>query len=184
MVHRYNPYLILDVDKDADSDRIRKRYLDLVYRFHPDRNPGDAFAPDKVALFNLAYEWLENDERRRLIDESIRTGEESIALKIGRTLARSVSAFREGLKPLPDETIRVSLTIPLESCAVGCQEPVEQDVVVACRSCGGTGYLGELEGRCTLCDGTGAAFPLATTQAETCPRCSGFGFMAITTPLE
>jgi DnaJ-class molecular chaperone len=36
-----DPYRILDVARDADSETIKQAYHKLAKKHHPDRNPGD-----------------------------------------------------------------------------------------------------------------------------------------------
>ena len=47
-----DPYQILDLPPDSDDEAIRRRYLELVRRFPPERNP------EKFASIRSAYESL------------------------------------------------------------------------------------------------------------------------------
>ena len=40
-------YKILDVDRKASAEEIKKAYRNLAMKYHPDRNPGDNVAEDK-----------------------------------------------------------------------------------------------------------------------------------------
>jgi len=40
-------YKILEVDKNATAEQIKKAYRRLAMTYHPDRNPGDASAEEK-----------------------------------------------------------------------------------------------------------------------------------------
>lgn len=64
-----DPYRVLDVPKDADTDTIKKRYRKLARETHPDLNPGDAAAEARFKEVSVAYDVLSDPERRRAFDE-------------------------------------------------------------------------------------------------------------------
>ncbi len=72
-----NPYAVLGVDRDADADAVRKAYLKLAKKYHPDVNK-DPKAEAKFKEVNAAYEAVGDPEKRKLFDEfgeqSLRTG--------------------------------------------------------------------------------------------------------------
>ena len=43
----YKLYNILEVNKDASSDEIKASYRKLAFKYHPDKNKGDANAEVK-----------------------------------------------------------------------------------------------------------------------------------------
>ncbi len=51
-------YQILGVDKDADDETIRARYLELVKRFTPEKDP------DQFMRITRAYEGIQNRQAR------------------------------------------------------------------------------------------------------------------------
>jgi curved DNA-binding protein CbpA len=53
-----DPYETLGVPRDADELEIRRRYLDLVREFPPDR------APERFAVIRAAYDDLRNPVHR------------------------------------------------------------------------------------------------------------------------
>ena len=62
-------YRELGVSRHASREDIRKAWLQLVRRYHPDLNPGDKQAEAKTKRINEAYDVLSNDEKRKLYDE-------------------------------------------------------------------------------------------------------------------
>ena len=61
-----NPYTILQIDKDATKDEIRKAYIKLAMKFHPDKNrhktkKEQIVNEDKFKEINNAYEVLNNN---------------------------------------------------------------------------------------------------------------------------
>ncbi len=79
-----DPYAVLGVPRDADSDAIRKAYKDLAKKYHPDRNQDDESAADRFKDVNAAYDILKDPEKKDLYDEF---GE--ISLKPGFDAARA-----------------------------------------------------------------------------------------------
>ena len=50
-----NPYRVLGVSPLASNKQISKAYRRLAKRYHPDLNPGDTAAAEKMGQINLAY---------------------------------------------------------------------------------------------------------------------------------
>jgi molecular chaperone DnaJ len=63
-----NYYDILGVSKNATQDEIKKAYRTLAFKYHPDRNPGDAAAEEKFKQITAAYDTLSDDTKRRNYD--------------------------------------------------------------------------------------------------------------------
>ena len=61
-------YKILELDTRADAADIKKAYKKLAIKYHPDRNPDDPDASEKMALLNEAYAVISNPEKRREYD--------------------------------------------------------------------------------------------------------------------
>lgn len=57
-------YEILGIKKEATENEIRKAYLKLAKKYHPDVNPGDKIAEQKFKEINLAYEVLKDEKKR------------------------------------------------------------------------------------------------------------------------
>src|SRR5512140_2844117 len=61
-------YEVLEVQRDADADGLKKAFRKLAMQFHPDRNPGDHTAEEKFKECSEAYEVLSDPERRARYD--------------------------------------------------------------------------------------------------------------------
>ena len=55
-----DPYQVLGVSPDASDEEIKKAYRDLTKKYHPDLNPGDQQAADKMHEVNAAYDAIKN----------------------------------------------------------------------------------------------------------------------------
>ena len=61
-------YATLGLTKSATADEIKKAYRNLAFKYHPDRNPGDASAEEKFKQINAAYSVLGDETKRRQYD--------------------------------------------------------------------------------------------------------------------
>lgn len=55
-----DPYSVLGVSKDASEDEIKCAYRRLAKKYHPDLNPNDPEAAQKMNEINAAYEQIKN----------------------------------------------------------------------------------------------------------------------------
>ncbi len=55
-----DPYKVLGLSPGASDDEIKKAYRTLAKRYHPDANPGDKTAEQKMKEINAAYDMLIN----------------------------------------------------------------------------------------------------------------------------
>ena len=63
-----DPYEILGVARDAAPDAIRKAYLKLAKKLHPDLNPGDKKSESRFKEVAAANDLLSDAEKRRRFD--------------------------------------------------------------------------------------------------------------------
>ncbi|PKW20540.1 DnaJ C-terminal domain-containing protein [Flavobacterium lindanitolerans] len=61
-------YSVLEVDKKASTDEIKKAYRKLARKYHPDLNPNDTEANKKFQQINEANEVLSDPEKRKKYD--------------------------------------------------------------------------------------------------------------------
>ena len=69
-----NYYEILGVSKNATADEIKKAYRTLAFKYHPDRNQGNAAAEEKFKQISAAYDVLGDEAKRRQYDMGYSTG--------------------------------------------------------------------------------------------------------------
>ncbi|KAK8531868.1 hypothetical protein V6N13_131227 [Hibiscus sabdariffa] len=63
-------YEILDVEKTASQQEIKKAYYKLALRLHPDKNPGDEEAKEKFQQLQKVMSILGDDEKRAIYDQT------------------------------------------------------------------------------------------------------------------
>ena len=86
-------YSTLGLTKSATAEEIKKAYRNLAFKYHPDRNPGDAAAEEKFKQINSAYSVLGDETKRRQYDAygssdssySSYSGQSSYGSQSGRT---------------------------------------------------------------------------------------------------
>ena len=60
-----DPYKVLGVSPDASDEEIKRAYRRLAKQYHPDANPGDEVAAQKMQEINAAYDQIKNPEKYR-----------------------------------------------------------------------------------------------------------------------
>lgn len=55
-----NPYYVLGISPDATEDEIKKKYRELVKKYHPDLHPNDDECARKMSEVNEAYELIKS----------------------------------------------------------------------------------------------------------------------------
>lgn len=188
-------YEILEVERTADAETVKKAYRRMALQFHPDRNPGDPEAEDRFKEAAEAYEVLRDAEKRRLYDLYGHDGLKSSGFQGFSGMGDIFGAFGdifEGLfngfghggaptrpgGPRPGRDLRYDLELTLEQIATGHTETTTVHREVACQECHGTGQAGGAEPVvCKVCGGQGQVaraqglFRVVTT----CPQCRGEG---------
>jgi molecular chaperone DnaJ len=184
-------YEVLQVERNADGDTIKKAYRKLALQFHPDRNPDDKEAEESFKECAEAYEVLRDPQKRQAYDMYGHEGLRNTGFQGFGGVNDIFSAFSDIFEgffgfggggqpggPRQGRDLRYDLDISLEESAEGKQVtfPVGRESI--CESCGGKGQKnGEEPPICQTCGGQGQVlrsqgfFRLATT----CPACRGQG---------
>ena len=173
-------YKVFGIDKGADDAAIKRAYRSLAMKYHPDRNPGDEQAAEKMKEINEAYAVLSNGKKRRLYDTYGHAGLEGYTME---DIFRGVdfgSLFREfGLGDFGfgfggsifdsffgttrtatrerrrGTDLRYDLEVTLEEVAFGADKKIEVPKTRTCHTCQGTGAKKAGLKDCEHCKGSG-----------------------------
>jgi molecular chaperone DnaJ len=188
-------YEILGVPRNATQDEIRRAYLKLAHKYHPDKTGGDKEAEEKLKEINAAYDILKNPEKRAQYDrfgtvdgqpfgEDVFSGFggfgsfESAFDDLFSVFFGSGSTRSRGPRVEPGADVEMIVTLTLEEAAFGIKRRVRFRREEQCEECKGTGSLhGRAKERCSRCNGTGQirlSHGLFTI-AQTCSACRGEG---------
>ena len=169
------------MEKSATDEEIKKAYRKLAKKYHPDLNPGDKEAEEKMKEVNGAYEILSDKEKRAKYDQFGHAGvDPSYGAggyggggfgggfggfgdfgDIGDIFSSIFGGGFGGGRANPNAPRRggdvtTSVTISFEEAAKGCKKKVKVTSIDGCTDCHGTGAAdGTTPKSCPTCHGTG-----------------------------
>jgi molecular chaperone DnaJ len=188
-------YQLLEVNRGADGDTIKRAYRKLAMQYHPDRNPGDAEAEARFKAMSVAYDCLKDPQKKAAYD---RYGHAAFTQQGGGgqggfgggadfgdigDIFETIfgSAFGGGggrARPRRGADLRYDMEIGLEDAFDGKSTEIELEVATACDTCAGTGAApGTSRRGCNTCHGHGkvrAQQGLFVIERP-CPVCHGRG---------
>lgn len=194
-------YEILEVEKGASKEEIKKSYRKQALKYHPDKNPGNAAAEEKFKEAAEAYEVLSNDEKRARYDRFGHAGMgngggfsgqhmtmEDIFSSFGDIFGGGFGGFSSGFggrsrqKVNRGSNLRVRVKVNLQDVAKGVEKKIKVNKYVSCKSCGGSGAE-DSNGyeTCSTCRGSGHVTRVTNTilgqmqSTQSCPACGGEG---------
>ncbi|MCH2109055.1 MAG: molecular chaperone DnaJ [Polyangiaceae bacterium] len=190
-------YEVLEVEKSANGDEIRRSYRKLALKYHPDRNQGDSEAELKFKEATEAFSILSDEQKRAQYDrfghQAAGAGFDFDNAGMGDIFTHFQDMFsdffggfggqaggygggRRG--PARGQDTRVRATLTLAEAMEGVKKEVQIRGAAPCESCNGTGAKnGSQPKTCGTCAGTGQVntqrgFIMFST---TCPTCHGQG---------
>jgi DnaJ-class molecular chaperone len=102
---KFNPYEILDVEKNADRKTIEKKFKKLAVIAHPDKNKNDPNANENFQLLSKAKDILINNESREKYDKYGITDEQD-EMKINQEMMQEMM-----LKQRLRDVLKLSITL-------------------------------------------------------------------------
>lgn len=180
-------YQLLGVPKTATRDEIRKAFLALAKKYHPDANKDNPVAKKKFQEIREAYETLRDTEKRAQYDKERAHGASQSQYGprqpegFGDAYEDQFSdAFRKIFSEVFEHEaefaadIQEKLNLSFSEAALGCTRHLSFDARVPCDSCNGIGYpVGAKLKLCPTCRGAGKVTVLPFT--TTCSTCRGLG---------
>jgi molecular chaperone DnaJ len=192
-------YEVLGVPRNADEKAIKSAFRQLALEYHPDRNkePG---AEDKFKEIAEAYAVVSDPKKRAAYDSGGMLGVAGFSsedlfggINFEEIFGGRGFGFDWGGESFFDrifqrnrsvrgEDLTVSLVIPLEQVARGCEEKVRVARMESCPDCQGSGAKSGTKPRaCEACAGTGRQTTtqrkdgMLFQQVNVCPKCDGRG---------
>lgn len=183
-------YEVLNVQKGADADAIKRSYRKLAMKYHPDRNPGDEEAERLFKEAAEAYEVLSDEGKRARYDQYGHAGLRGAAgHDFGSMDASDIFSMfgdlfggsfggggRGGARR--GYSLETEIDISLEDVLNGTDKEVQFTRQDLCETCSGSGAEpGHDPVTCVACGGQGKVqqgggfFRMVTT----CPTCGGAG---------
>jgi molecular chaperone DnaJ len=191
MTTKRDYYEVLDVQRNASQDDIKKAFRRLARQYHPDVNK-DPGAEMKFKEIGEAYEVLSDPEKRAMYDRFGHTGPSGGAGGFdpfaGDAFGSIFESFFSGATgqrgttrgPQRGADLRYTLMITFEEAIFGTEKEIEFRRLETCGTCRGNGAEpGTDPVRCPKCNGLGEIrqrapiFNMVTV--TTCDQCRGQG---------
>lgn len=189
-------YEVLELDRNADADEIKKSYRRLAMQFHPDRNNHDPKAEEKFKEASEAYEVLSDSRKRQLYDAYGHQGLEGSGFHgfgdmndVFSSMGDIFEEFFGGMggfgragssrnRAYRGSDLRHDISISFMESAKGAEKEFSISKHAVCDTCSGSGLKPGTEKKvCKICNGSGAVtqrqgfFMIQTA----CPNCGGQG---------
>ena len=176
-----NYYDILGVNKNASDDEIKKAYRNLAKKYHPDLNPGNAEAAEKLKEVNQAYSVLSDKTKKQNYDtygsengpqgfggfgggsgfggfSSDGFGDfgDIFSNIFGGAFGGGSRSSRRSSMATQGADIQVKIKLSFVEAAFGCKKTVNLTRSETCSHCKGNGAKDGTElTTCSRCNGTG-----------------------------
>lgn len=192
MASKRDYYELLEVDRSASKEELKRAYRRMARKYHPDVNHEDG-ADERFKEINEAYEVLSNENSRAAYDRFGHAGVQGAGAGAGDfsgfgSVADIFEEFfggfggRRRAGPRRGADLRYDLTISFEDAVFGAEKEIEVRRPEICPQCFGSGAEpGTEPERCTQCKGSGEvrrvrqSFLGSFVNVTTCPTCNGSG---------
>ncbi|MBF0318551.1 MAG: molecular chaperone DnaJ [Nitrospirae bacterium] len=186
-------YNILEVERSATPDELKKAYRKMALKYHPDRNSGDKEAEEKFKEINEAYSCLSDAKKRAHYDRfgtmdgmgGMGGGAADFGFGaftdifddfLGDIFGGGGGQRRQRVRRGAD--LRYDLEITLMDAAFGTEKNISIPRMDSCERCHGSGSAsGRAPQPCNQCNGSGQVrFQQGFfTVSRTCGKCGGAG---------
>lgn len=206
MADKRDYYQVLEINRSASADDVRRAYRRLARQYHPDINPA-AEAEERFKEINEAYEVLSDPNRRATYDRfghaangfpggfagaadpfGFGSAAGSPFADIFETFFGGAATGRRPRTPSRGADIQVSLEIEFEEAIFGAEKDVEVTRLETCETCEGSRMRGgQTPPVCSVCNGAGQVRRAQQTilgqfmTTSPCSACAGEG-VSITDP--
>lgn len=176
-------YQILGVEKNASEEEIKKAYKKLALQYHPDKNPDNKEAEERMKEINDAYTTLSDPDKKRQYDMGgSNMGGNGFGFDPFDIASRmrdfGFGGFRRHQHQQKGRDIRIDLNLTLEEIYRGTTKKLRFNHSVQCDGCSGSGGK---ENTCDVCNGQGMVTQVFQTpmgkmvNQQICGKCNGSG---------
>jgi molecular chaperone DnaJ len=187
MAQKRDYYDVLEVDRGASSDELRRAYRRLAKKYHPDVSQENG-AEERFKEINEAYAVLSNEEQRSAYDRYGHAGLKGVPTDFGfgdifeEFFGFTTGARRSRRTPRRGADLRYDLNLAFDQAVFGVEQEIEFSRLETCSTCQGNGAEpGTSPVRCDTCRGSGEVRQVRQTilgsmvNVGTCPACGGRG---------
>lgn len=190
MTQKRDYYEVLNVNRGADEDEIKKAYRKLAIQYHPDKNPNNKEAEDKFKEATEAYEVLRDPEKRGRYDRYGHAGLEGMDTDLGGFSINLDEVFSDVFgdlfggfagsqrSPKRGRSLQYDLDVTLEDIIHGKEVTIQVPRIETCPECNGSrAKKGTQVITCPQCHGRGQVSQSQGffMMSRTCPQCRGEG---------
>lgn len=197
MANKRDYYDVLEVQRTASKDELKKAYRRLARQYHPDINKNDG-SDERFKEINEAYEVLSDDDKRAAYDRFGHAGVQGAGAgyqdfggfgsmaDIFEEFFGGFGSRRRRRGPRRGADLRHDLTISFEESVFGTEQEFDIRRPEVCDRCHGSGAEpGTQPSRCSTCNGTGEVRRMQQSilgsfvNVSACPACQGTGEVII-----
>jgi molecular chaperone DnaJ len=189
-------YELLEVERGADGEVLKRAYRKLAMQWHPDKNPNNPAAEQKFKEISEAYEVLKDEQKRAAYDRYGHAAFENggggrpggpggFSFDLGGGFADifdemfgDIMGGRRGQAQGRGADLRYNMEITLEEAFAGKQAKIRVPSSIVCEECSGSGgEKGSKPTPCRTCQGAGKVRAQSGffTVERSCAACGGAG---------
>jgi len=187
-------YEVLGVGRDASPEQIKSAYRKMAMKYHPDRNRDDPDAEEKFKQAAVAYEVLNEPDKRARYDRYGKAGLEGTGFRGFSDISDIFDAFGDifggggifgdlfgggrGRRGGRGASLRCGLEIDFTEAVRGASKTIEVRRQEHCTTCKGSGAKpGTQPVACRTCGGAGQVIQAQGffRMQTVCPTCRGEG---------
>lgn len=189
-------YSILEVDRNASEDVIKKAYRKKAMQYHPDVNAGNKEAEEMFKKVSVAYETLSDPDKKEVYDNGGRMNGSAFGFDPGINFnfggfgntggipndvfnsfiwGMAGNNFNKRNNSIPQD-IKLSIRLSMVDIFTGTKINIKLMRKKACEKCHGSGNTKTSE-TCTVCNGSGNTQKVSGNMIfqATCRSCGGSG---------